>query len=274
LARGTDLDQRALAYEFAREFRKLIPQAVQFLVELCRPNPLRASAFLRGFYFVGVRPVVDESAAVQPMEAVETGLPSVAGATAVLSGAAVAAELAKRSFSPASNRRKPQWFPRSTVLGSDSRGRHRAGFESGQASRRRSPRRRRGGRRPRVDSSDWHNGFVFSFPGLGRVASATARWPASRRGRRTSVDRVLASPRHTRLVLNNELDAEGLIGAPLSQRWFNAASEYQPAGRIFAAFDRLLLAQTRAALERRLSTLAQVKRLARSKTGYAASRRI
>ena len=100
--------RRAMAYEFAREFRKLIPPAVQFLVELCRPNPLRASAFLRGFYFVGVRPIVGEAAA-EPVADAEPALQVAGGATAVLSGAAVAAAMAKRAFSPASSGRKPQW---------------------------------------------------------------------------------------------------------------------------------------------------------------------
>jgi type VI secretion system protein ImpL len=44
-------------YEFPRELRKLRGLAVQFLVDLCRPSHLRASPFLRGFYFSGVRPV-------------------------------------------------------------------------------------------------------------------------------------------------------------------------------------------------------------------------
>lgn len=48
------------AYEFAREFRKLVPQATQFLVDLCKPSQLEVSPVLRGFYFSGVRAVVVE----------------------------------------------------------------------------------------------------------------------------------------------------------------------------------------------------------------------
>ena len=33
------------------EFRKLRAMAVQFMVDLCRPNQLGAGPFLRGFYF-------------------------------------------------------------------------------------------------------------------------------------------------------------------------------------------------------------------------------
>ncbi len=44
-------------YEFPRELQKRITIAIQFLVDLCRPSHLRTSAFLRGFYFTGVRHV-------------------------------------------------------------------------------------------------------------------------------------------------------------------------------------------------------------------------
>jgi type VI secretion system protein ImpL len=42
-------------YEFPRELQKRIAIASQFLVDLCRPSHLRTSAFLRGFYFTGIR---------------------------------------------------------------------------------------------------------------------------------------------------------------------------------------------------------------------------
>lgn len=53
-------------YEFPREFRKLRAMAVQFMVDLCRPNQLGAGPFLRGFYFTGVRPVVVSEVAPVP----------------------------------------------------------------------------------------------------------------------------------------------------------------------------------------------------------------
>ncbi len=265
LARGPGLEQRALAYEFAREFRKLIPPAVQFLVELCRPNPLRASAFLRGFYFVGVRPVVDESAAVQPIEAVETGLPSAGGATAVLSGAAVAAELARRSFSPASSRRKPQWvfldrlfseviLADDTALGFTSQGKRvdvvRRGVAVAAA----------------VLASIFLIGTTVSFVsnyGLeSRVASAMAGVAALSPEADGRVS--LASLRRLdtlRVLLNNELDPDG-GGAPLHQRWglYSGERLLEPARRsYFAAFEKLLLAQARVSLERRLSALGQAE---------------
>ena len=65
LPRESDLQKLAGAYEFPREFRKLRPGLVQFLVDVCRPSQLRASPFLRGFYFSGVRPVIiQESVAI------------------------------------------------------------------------------------------------------------------------------------------------------------------------------------------------------------------
>ncbi|HEY6943801.1 MAG TPA: ImcF-related family protein [Candidatus Acidoferrum sp.] len=44
-------------YEFPREMQKRIPLVTQFLVDLCRPSHLRSGAFLRGFYFTGIRQV-------------------------------------------------------------------------------------------------------------------------------------------------------------------------------------------------------------------------
>ena len=58
LPRENDPQKVPGAYEFPREFRKLRNGLVQFLVDVCRPSQLRASPFLRGFYFSGVRPVV------------------------------------------------------------------------------------------------------------------------------------------------------------------------------------------------------------------------
>ncbi|HWA59098.1 MAG TPA: ImcF-related family protein [Gemmatimonadales bacterium] len=78
------------AYEFAREFRKLVPQATQFLVDLCKPSQLEVSPVLRGFYFTGVRAVVvEEAGAMAPavqqrqgparMDATQAFVPSMYG---------------------------------------------------------------------------------------------------------------------------------------------------------------------------------------------------
>ncbi|HSB53653.1 MAG TPA: ImcF-related family protein [Gemmatimonadales bacterium] len=78
------------SYEFAREFRKLVPQATQFLVDLCKPSQLEVSPVLRGFYFTGVRAVVvEESGGMAPqpqqrqaqlaMDATQAFVPSMYG---------------------------------------------------------------------------------------------------------------------------------------------------------------------------------------------------
>jgi type VI secretion system protein ImpL len=83
LPRETDLEKVPGAYEFPREFRKLRNALVQFLVDIGRPSQLRASPFLRGFYFSGVRPVVVEEMAAAPLMA-----PSAPAEQAELSGGA------------------------------------------------------------------------------------------------------------------------------------------------------------------------------------------
>ncbi len=101
------------AYEFAREFRKLVPLASQFLVELCKPSQLERSPVLRGFYFGGVRAVVSEDgAAAAPAPAVERRAePQAFNATmAFVPGAFAAAQPTEPMRSGASMRKVPQWM--------------------------------------------------------------------------------------------------------------------------------------------------------------------
>jgi type VI secretion system protein ImpL len=58
LSRQHDTARLPNIYEFSREFGKIRPLLVQFLVDVFRPSQLRINPFLRGFYFTGVRPVV------------------------------------------------------------------------------------------------------------------------------------------------------------------------------------------------------------------------
>jgi type VI secretion system protein ImpL len=70
LAREHDSSKLPSIYEFPREFRKIRPLVVQFLVDLCRPSQLQANPFLRGFYFTGVRPItVAEAPVAKPVAA-------------------------------------------------------------------------------------------------------------------------------------------------------------------------------------------------------------
>ena len=102
----------ASAYEFPREFRKAIPLATEFLVELCRPSQLAVSPVLRGFYFVGVRPVIVVDA---PFESVPqpspTGDSIRIGATHAFNPWQVAGAVASKLAEPAASSRKiPQWL--------------------------------------------------------------------------------------------------------------------------------------------------------------------
>jgi type VI secretion system protein ImpL len=101
-------------YEFAREFRKIRPLAVRFLVDLCRPRQLAAGPFLRGFYFCGVRPVVQEdyrpSASAETAEAREQ-VESAAAATRFFDLAKMRMAPVPRERTPLApvSRRVPQW---------------------------------------------------------------------------------------------------------------------------------------------------------------------
>jgi len=266
LSRGSDPERRAVAYEFAREFRKLIPPAVQFLVDLCRPNPLRASAFLRGFYFVGVRPIVDGQTAETTPEP-DTSIPAVGGATAVLSGAAVAAELAKRTLSPASGRRKPQWvfldrlfseviLADDTALGLTSQGKRVDLVRRGAAAA------------AAVVAFIFLIGTTISFASNFGLETRVARAMADVSQLSPDADggASIASLRRLdslRLVLNDfEPGQDGIQHKPLHQRWglYSGERLLGPARQAyFAAFDRLLLSKTRTSLERRLSGLGQAE---------------
>src|ERR1017187_1084577 len=84
LGRETDATKQPGAYEFPREFRKIRPAVVQFLVDICQPSQLTVGPFLRGFYFTGVRPIViNEVAPVAAVPQSQPGYGSAAGATGV-----------------------------------------------------------------------------------------------------------------------------------------------------------------------------------------------
>ncbi|MCZ2075148.1 MAG: hypothetical protein LC130_09140 [Bryobacterales bacterium] len=112
LARENDPAKLSGTYEFPREFRKIRTLAVQFLVDLCRPSQLRASPFLRGFYFSGVRPVlVSESAPVpaapsQP----ERQMQAPATATQAFRVGAQQAPPQPAAQPVSGTRRVPQWL--------------------------------------------------------------------------------------------------------------------------------------------------------------------
>ncbi len=112
LPREDDSSKLSGAYEFPREFRKLRAGVTQFLVDVCRPSQLRASPFLRGFYFSGVRPVVmsDAMAARVPNEPRQS-LQEAGGATRMFRVGMQAEVIAQQSIAqPQGDVRKvPQW---------------------------------------------------------------------------------------------------------------------------------------------------------------------
>jgi type VI secretion system protein ImpL len=111
LRREHEFPNRAHAYEFPREFRKLRNHLVRFLVDLTRPSQLRANPFLRGFYFSGVRPIVvkDRAPAAGAPAAARAG--HHAGATGLFLEEELRAPA--QAFEPAGSvrtRRTAQWL--------------------------------------------------------------------------------------------------------------------------------------------------------------------
>jgi type VI secretion system protein ImpL len=110
LSRETDATKLPPAYEFPREFRKLRPTVVQFLVDLCRPSQLSVGPFLRGFYFTGVRPIIiNEAAPVQAAQPPQGGYGQAAGATGIFSVGSMAGAPAPPP-PVATTRKVPQWL--------------------------------------------------------------------------------------------------------------------------------------------------------------------
>ncbi len=120
LPRETDASKIPAAYEFPREFRKLRNLLVQFLVDVARPSQLRASPFLRGFYFSGVRPVEvrdQPPAAPQAQSAAQASAAQGSSATGMFRAGVEAQRRSEQAgISPGAassgggTRRVPQWL--------------------------------------------------------------------------------------------------------------------------------------------------------------------
>lgn len=111
VVRRTDPEAvRGGAYEFPRELGKLAPLATRFLVELGRPDPSGSGPFVRGFHWVGVRPL--EVAGGRPHPRMDAAPSAAVGATGVFRAPGAGAEA---SPSPGAapgaggTRRIPQW---------------------------------------------------------------------------------------------------------------------------------------------------------------------
>jgi type VI secretion system protein ImpL len=110
LGRETDAAKQPGTYEFPREFRKIRPAMVQFLVDLCQPSQLTVGPFLRGFYFTGVRPIViNEAAPVAAAPQSQSGYGSAASATGLFKAGQI--PQAPQAAAPVGATRKvPQWL--------------------------------------------------------------------------------------------------------------------------------------------------------------------
>ena len=114
LPREGDTTKTPQPYEFPREFAKLRGSIVNFLVEVCRPSQLRASPFLRGFYFAGVRPIlVSDSAPISlKVDNHEDALRGAGAATQMFRLGKLQEEQQRQSEAKAQSagRRVPQWM--------------------------------------------------------------------------------------------------------------------------------------------------------------------
>jgi type VI secretion system protein ImpL len=112
LARETDRTKLPGTYEFPREFRKIRPAVVQFLVDLCRPSQLSVGPLLRGFYFTGVRPIiVNESAPVAAAAPQQPGgYGTAAGATGIFKAGGPARPAQAPPPQVGVTRKVPQWL--------------------------------------------------------------------------------------------------------------------------------------------------------------------
>ena len=245
------------AYEFPREIRKLAPVMTEFLRELGRPSELQAGPVLRGFYFTGVQAVfVSEStpdyAPAAPAARAAMSA-SARSATGVFSQEQIAAAAPAVASVPRT-RKVPRWdfLPRvfrEVVLGDEAavrltQGGHRVGFW----------------RRASLAAVTGlalllSMGFVVSYRGNRRLA-ANANDAA--RGIAAIAPNNVDFPPPDALrrldALRAQLDTLSAYeheGAPLSLRWglYSGSGLYPEVRRAyFAGFNRLMFANTRAAM--------------------------
>ena len=64
LAQELDASRKPSVYEFPREFKRIRTPLVQFLVDVFKPDPLKAGPRLRGFFFTGTRKAERAGAAI------------------------------------------------------------------------------------------------------------------------------------------------------------------------------------------------------------------
>ncbi len=266
LPREHSAERKPGAYEFPRELRKLTPLATQFLVELGRPSQLAVNPFVRGFYFTGVRAVQQTEQVAAPAAVSSGAAGAAAGATGVF-GAMRGAQSAPAVPAAAVSRKKPQWvfleriFPdivladgaalRATTGGTRVSGLRRTMFAAaavlllavGLAL-----------------TVSWilNRGLIgdtqLAAQSLSSSAQSTSAAAAAGSLPDADVMARLDSLR-TQLVRLNEYDS---AGAPVRLRWgLYTGERIRPDARrlYFAAFDRLMMSETRDRLRRTLRSL-------------------
>ena len=72
LYRESDTSQLGPAYEFPRELRRFRNLLSAYLVELVKPSHLDSNPYLRGFYFTGIRAIVQQQIAAAPQPVVSS----------------------------------------------------------------------------------------------------------------------------------------------------------------------------------------------------------
>jgi type VI secretion system protein ImpL len=242
-------------YEFPREFRKIRPAAVQFLLEVCRPSQLTLGPFLRGFYFTGVRPVIiTEDAPVRPVAA-SPDAEEVSGATQILERRVPAALQSSTPILPSTHARKvPQWVFLGRLF-QDVILADRTAHGASGASIRTSLKRRAVLAAAAIVCLLLNAAFTVSFA-RNRVLASGVRLAVDAVSPGESINRDLASLDALRSLdqLRRSLEKLGIFqeeGPPWSYRWgLYAGDELYPIARrlYFARFQVLLLDPARKAI--------------------------
>jgi type VI secretion system protein ImpL len=257
LPRENDPQKVPAAYEFPREFRKLRNGLVQFLVDLCRPSQLRASPFLRGFYFSGVRPVVVHDTPVEaPRPSAQQSPFEAAGSATTIfrAGPPAPAAGAPLAQAAAGGRRAPQWVFLGHLF-SDLILRDETALGASGSSTKTSTLRRALLVSAAALCLVFTIGFTVSFFGNRALENqvldaARAIPPGEASGLNLPTPEALQKLDNLRGALV-QLTANEERGAPLGLRWFlySGSAMYPHARRLYyARFHQLLFAQTQGAM--------------------------
>jgi len=267
LPRENDPQKAPGAYEFPREFRKLRTTAVQFLVDLCRPSQLRASPFLRGFYFSGVRPVIVHDTAVAEAQRPATQrspFEAASSATGIFRAGIPTPALPTAAPTPigGTTRKVPQWLFLGHLF-NDVILRDEAALGASGSSTQTSLLRRILLASAAALLLIFCIGFTVSFFGNRALESAALEAArgipaAEASGMNLPTPDALQKLENLRQVLAELTDYE-TNGAPLHLRWllYSGSGIYPQVRRIYyARFQQLLFAQTQTEM---LATLQRVQ---------------